>query len=285
MAMARKARRAEGKAVGLGGLINSAGARPQDMQNSPLRPRREPVFNLPPVILALLAGLLAMHAFRMLLSPGADFEMVLRWAVVPARWSVAYGGVEPAAMLAQAEPALRALAQYVMAEGGGGLWTGFSYALLHGSWAHVIVNSVWLAAFGTPVARRLGAARFLLLCAICAFCGAALYVWMNPLQVIPMIGASGAVSGLMASAAWFMFSPPVLTPEGRVAELHERPRESLPRVLRNRQVLIFLGVWFAINYIFALAPPFGGEDASIAWEAHLGGFLAGLAAFPLFERR
>jgi membrane associated rhomboid family serine protease len=54
-------------------------------------------------------------------------------------------------------------------------------------------------------------------------------------------------------------------------------------MVRNRQVLIFLGIWFAANYVFAVVEPLGMTDASIAWEAHLGGFLAGLAVFPLID--
>ncbi len=64
---------------------------------------------------------------------------------------------------------------------------------------------------------------------------------------------------------------------------HERLRESLADIVRNRQVLIFLGVWFVANYVFAFVQPVGVTDASIAWEAHIGGFLVGLALFPLLD--
>jgi membrane associated rhomboid family serine protease len=53
-------------------------------------------------------------------------------------------------------------------------------------------------------------------------------------------------------------------------------------MVRNRQVLVFLAVWFAANYIFAFIP-IPGMDAGIAWEAHIGGFLVGLAIFPLLD--
>jgi membrane associated rhomboid family serine protease len=176
------------------------------------------------------------------------------------------------------------LARYVMEQEGAKLWTGLSYALFHGSWSHVLMNSVWLAAFGTPVARRCGVWRFLLLASVTAFAGALVFVLMNPLQALPLIGASAAVSGMMAAAAWFAFSRPVWLLEGRLSEPHERPRESLAATLANRQVLVFLGVWFATNAVFALiARPLGITDASIAWEAHLGGFLAGLVLFPLLD--
>jgi membrane associated rhomboid family serine protease len=87
----------------------------------------------------------------------------------------------------------------------------------------------------------------------------------------------------MAAAAWFMFAPPAWLPMGRITEPHEKPREGLSGMVRNRSVLIFLGIWFASNYVFAFVQPLGVTDASIAWEAHIGGFLVGLAIFPLLD--
>ena len=116
------------------------------------------------------------------------------------------------------------------------------------------------------------------------FGGAAAHVWMHPAQALPLVGASAAVSGMMAAAAWFMFAPAVWLPEGRVAEAHERPREHLRDLVRNRRVVIFLAVWLVANYVSAvLAQPLGITEASIAWEAHVGGFLVGLALFPVLD--
>lgn len=261
------------------------------MSPEPTRTRREPIFNLPPVIALSVAALVAIHALRMLQSDAADFELILEWAVIPARWSAAYGGASLDEVLRalraiapeEALAPLQALAQYVLADGEGRPWTAITYAFLHGSWAHVLINSIWLAAFGTPIARRCGGPRLLILAGASAVGGALLYAYVNPLQILPMIGASAAVSGMMAAASWFMFAPARWLPEGRVSEPHERQRESLSRIVRNRQVLIFLGVWFAANYVFAFVQPFGATDASIAWEAHIGGFLVGLALFPLLD--
>jgi membrane associated rhomboid family serine protease len=261
------------------------------MPPHPTRTRREPIFNLPAVIAVSVGVLIAIHGLRMLLSDGTDFELIIDWAVIPARWSVAYGTTslkDVLADLANVAPAqalepLQALAQFVLGEGEGKPWTAVTYAFLHGSWAHVLISSVWLAAFGTPVARRCGGFRLLLLAGSSAVGGAILYAFVNPLQVLPMIGASAAVSGLMAAASWFMFAPAHWLPEGRISAPHERQRESVARIVRNRQVLIFLGVWFAANYVFAFVQPFGATDASIAWEAHIGGFLVGLVLFPILD--
>jgi membrane associated rhomboid family serine protease len=253
---------------------------------------REPIFNLPTVVTLSILVLVGIHALRMFfLSEETDFQLVIDWAVIPARWAVAYGGVdsqEVVRLLQQGasedalEP-LAGLAQYILGDSEGRPWTALTYAFLHGSWAHVIVNSIWLAAFGTPIARRCGAGRFFLLSAISAIGGAVLYAVVNPMQVIPMVGASGAVSGLMAAASWFIFAPAGWHWEGRLAEPHERPRQALVDLIRNRSFLIFLGVWFATNYLFAVVQPISIADGAVAWEAHVGGFLVGLLVFPWLD--
>ncbi len=253
---------------------------------------REPIFNLPSVVTLSILVLVAIHGIRMFfLSEETDFEAMIDFAVIPARWAVAYGGVdiqEILRMLQEGAPEeamkpLAAFAQYVLGDGEGRPWTALTYMLLHGSWAHVIINSIWLAAFGTPIARRCGAWRFFLLSILSGIGGAILYAAINPLQVIPMIGASGAVSGLMAAAAWFMFAPASWHWEGRLTEPHERARQALADMIRNQPFLIFLSVWFATNYIFAVVQPIGMAEGNIAWEAHVGGFLVGLLVFPWLD--
>jgi membrane associated rhomboid family serine protease len=258
----------------------------------PQPPRtREPILNLPAVITLCLVVLIGIHAARLPLSDESDFALIIDWSVIPARWAVAFGGVQVSeVMSALREGApddtvtpLMGLAQYVLGNDEARPWTALTYAFLHGSWAHVLINSVWLAAFGTPIVRRCGAGRFFILCAASAIGGAIFYAAMNPLQILPMIGASGAVSGLMAAASWFMFAPAAWHWEGRLTQPHEKPRETLWHMVRNRQVLIFLAIWFATNYVFAFVEPLGLTDASIAWEAHIGGFLVGLAIFPFLD--
>jgi membrane associated rhomboid family serine protease len=259
------------------------------MASSP-RPASEPIFNLPTTIVLVVFLLLGVHALRLwALDPETDIRVILDGAVIPARWSEAYGHVSPerirAALAAAGDRDGLALTPYVLGHGGKP-WTGLTYALLHGSWTHVLMNSLWLAAFGAPVARRCGPARFLAILAFTAIGGAVAHALVHPYQTFPMVGASAAVSGMMACAAWFMFAPRVWLREGRPAEVHERPRESLAGILRNRRALIFLAVWLATNYLSAiLAEPLGVTDASIAWEAHVGGFLTGLLIFPLLDPR
>jgi membrane associated rhomboid family serine protease len=178
--------------------------------------------------------------------------------------------------------ARRALAQFILADPGAKPWTAVTYAALHGSWAHLLLNGVWLAAFGTPVARRCGGFGFAMLMLAAALGGAVTYAVVHPLSSAPMIGASGAVSGLMAAAARFVFAP-------READFAPapagRPTQSLGELLRNRRAALFLAIWFGTNLLFGLvATPLGVTDASIAWEAHIGGFVVGLLLFPLIAR-
>ena len=126
------------------------------------------MFNLPTIVLASILVLIGIHALRVLvLSDADDLGFALDWAVVPARWTAAYWGVQPDDILnalsaagTDDERLLQVqLARYVLADGDGKPWTAITYAFLHGSWTHVLLNCVWLAAFGTPVARRCGAIR------------------------------------------------------------------------------------------------------------------------------
>jgi membrane associated rhomboid family serine protease len=162
------------------------------------------------------------------------------------------------------------------------IWTFVTYALLHGSWTHLILNSVWLLAFGTPVARRFGAAlpRFL---SPSRRRGARSRTSATFTQMrVPMIGASASISGFMAAAIRFAFQrggPLRLIGDNRTSL--SVPALPLLAVLRNPRVLIFLGVWFGLNLLFGLGS-FGidGDDQAIAWQAHIGGFLAGTAGLP-----
>lgn len=266
--------------------------------NTPMRPparSREPILNLPGVVAAFVIGLVAIHGVRdLLLSEEADFELLINLALVPARWTVAWDPSRAEAVLREAVRGFtggealgrEALARFLVADAGVKPWTFLGYALLHGSWGHVLLNGVWLAAFGTPVARRCGASRFVLLGAAAALGGAAAHVLVHPLGVAPLVGASAAVSGLMAAATRFVFTPSPPRMPGRDGSSEPRtwPTQSLAELLRNRSAALFLAVWFATNLLFGLlAAPLGVTDASIAWEAHIGGFLVGLFLFPLIE--
>lgn len=232
---------------------------------------REPILNVPTVVVAVLLVLILVHGVReFVLSDDADQLLVWSLAFVPARYenSVIPDGLLP---------------------GGAGaeIWTFFSYAVLHADWMHLGFNAVWLLAFGSPVARRFGPARFLLLLAVSVAAGALAYLAMHPGEVSPMIGASAGISGMMGAAARFAFEPGGSLDmwHGHRATADYVPAAPLSVALRNPRVLTFVGVWFGLNLLFGLGSfSIGGiGDQAVAWEAHLGGFLAGLLMFSAFD--
>jgi membrane associated rhomboid family serine protease len=261
----------------------------------PQIPRREPIFNIPAVVVVTIVVLILFHGLRSVLSDEADIRLLLELAFIPAQWIVALEPAkateimtEIAGQAGSPEAATQlALARYVLSAGEPAYWSVLTYALLHGSWVHVLLNSVWLAAFGTPVARRCGAVRFLVLGLASALGGAAAHLLANSTSVMPMIGASAAVSGMMGAAARFVFGSGAgwfAANDWPVQDVAQ-PRLSLLGVVKNSRAALFLGIWFATNLLFGMvAMPLGITDASVAWEAHIGGFLAGLLLFPLVDR-
>ena len=245
---------------------------------------REPAFNIPAIVLGFVAALAGVHAARGLLDEEATVRMLLELAFFPAPWSIATGWTTGDDVIRAAGAAVTdaadaggrvALARFVV-EQGVRPWSGLTYALLHGSWTHLVLNGVWLVAFGTNVARRAGAVRFGVLAVATALGGAIAQGLSDPLGVQPMIGASAIVSGFMGAAATFIFRRPAGFGTPRAAT-----RWSF---MSNRNALGFLGIWLVVNLVFgAAAVPLGVSDAAIAWEAHVGGLLVGLVLFPLID--
>lgn len=262
-----------------------------DPLSRPARPR-EPILNLPTPVTVLLLVLLMVHAVRELtLAPATDLRVLLDLAFVPARWTLWWDPSSAQAVLNQAGTAGSgdlggALARLAVEEGGlARPWTALTYAFLHGSWLHVILNGVWIAAFGSPVARRIGGARFLGLAAVAAIAGAAAHLAAYRYSAAPLIGASAAGAGLMGASVRFVFAAPELQ-SMRDGVVLRQPALSLPRLLVERRALLFVGVWLVTNFLFGIgAGPVGITDANVAWEAHVGGFAAGLLLFPAFDPR
>ncbi|MFG1402177.1 rhomboid family intramembrane serine protease [Xanthobacter sediminis] len=224
------------------------------------------MFNLPASVVGVALVLIAIHAIRMLvLSPEADLEVLTYFAFIPARYTL------PDTMF------------YLPGGLGPKVWTVVSYALLHANWMHVGVNLIWFLAFGTPVARRFGTLRFLLFCAVTAAAGAGAHYLSHLDGIVPLIGASATVSGAMAAAMRFAVSPGGAL-AGGFGGGDRHPAESLLDSLRNPQLLIFIAIWFGLNLLFGLGVSMPGtEGAEVAWQAHVGGFLAGLLLFGLFD--
>lgn len=229
---------------------------------------REPIFKAPAVIIVMLGLLGFIHAARVLLfSPDDDQLFLWAFAFIPARF-------QHGALLG----------------GGGGwgakIWTFVSYALIHADFSHLAFNALWLLVFGSAVARRFGALRFLLLFVTTAAAGALTHLLAHAGDAVPMIGASAAISGTMGAAARFAFQRggPLDLRRSEAGRSYHVPAAPLRAALHNPQVLAFLAVWFGLNLLFGLGSwSVVGEEQSVAWEAHVGGFLAGLLLFRFFD--
>jgi membrane associated rhomboid family serine protease len=231
--------------------------------------RRAPVFNVPGVVVALAATMVVIHG---LLSWGLiDNDLVLLlFAFLPARelLDAPLAGI-PSWMTEGAE-----------------WWSYVTYALLHADWVHLVINVFFMLAFGTFVARRLGAIRFLLLSAAGAAAGALTYLAMHAGDFAVLVGASAAVSAQMAGAARLMFARPGAFRQMGERDIRQLRAMSLREVLSNRSALAFILTWIGVNIVFGLTGiGTQGSQGQIAWEAHLGGFAAGLLLFTLFDRR
>lgn len=244
--------------------------------------KREPILTAPAVIIGVILLLVGVHGARAFMSPAEDIDIILTFSFIPARFSLMLDpdGFAQAvrAMLAAVAPGeapqVWAMARQLVNEDAWRVWTLLTYAGLHGSWPHVLMNCAWLLAFGTPVARRLGTLRTCVLLALTAIAGALFHWAIHRYALVPVVGASAAASGLMAGACRFAF--PGDQRGGLFGGQHHAPMLSIAGALRNRRVALFIGVWMATNLIFGiLAVPLGLSDAGIAWEAHIGGFLAG----------
>lgn len=250
---------------------------------------REPIFNIPTVVILLLAVLIVIHIGRALVSPETDVGVIATFGFVPARFGFL---LDQQAVLdhltrlaAQSEIEAQIGQFFLTYAPPGEVWfTPISYAFLHGDKTHLIFNGVWLAAFGSPVARRFGAMRFLLLGAVGAVAGALAYSVAHIAELAPMVGASAAISAYMGAAARFVFQPGGF--HGAAPGIEPPPLASLRDMFANRQTLAFLVFWFVSNLLIGLGgQSFGLTQAPIAWQAHIGGFLAGVLLAPAFDQR
>lgn len=211
--------------------------------------RREPVGepilgDIPRVVLALAGAIFAVSALQLLGPPDVRAQIEATFAL----WL----GVDPPSELRRLGP----FAPYAL------------HVLVHGGWAHLILNLVGLAAFGTATARRLHSPwlflGFFVLCSIAGAVAEALLPRSGPTY---LVGASSGVFGLIAAATY-------------VQPARGGP---LPPLL-SRTMLTGLAPWTAINAVMAVVGDFGLTGGSIAWAAHYGGLIAGALLFPAFDR-
>ena len=254
------------------------------------RRRREPFFNTPRVVIASCAVLLIIQAVRGVLPVELDNRLVADLALMPARFALALD-IEPARLAAayQAasgnDPFAAQQIDFLVGDGGTRWWTLLTCALLHVNWSHVGFNCLWLVTFGTAVARRLPAGRWLVLFVLCVLGGNLVYLACNLTSFDIVIGASGGISGFVGAVTRFLFRPSA-EPVDPTATFYGRPALTIGQFMRSRGALAFTAVFLVTNGLSGYFPSIGGfSNGPVAWQAHIGGFLTGLLLLPLFDRR
>lgn len=197
-----------------------------------------PIINMPPFTLALLITIVGIHILMsQILSPEQAETIILNFSFIPEHFS--NGDI-----------------------GGLTLLTPLTHMFLHGSWMHVAMNALMLAAFGSGIERWIGSKRMAILFIGSGLLGAAAHYFLNASSPHTMIGASGGISGLFA---------------GAILMLSRGQREMGGRW----GILPFVLLWIGLSIGFGMM---GAPDGSaIAWASHVGGFLGGFAILKLMR--
>lgn len=228
-------------------------------------PKREPIFNVPGTVLALLAIIVVIHIGRQFLSEADDTWFVLAMAFIPTRYAGLADQLPGGEIAAYTSP--------------------ITHMLLHADATHLAFNGAWLLAFGSILNKRMGGGRFLAFSVLGGIAGVFLFYVLRPALADPVIGASGAISAMMGGVMRFLF---VAFDRHQSYLLREAPAliasMSLTECLRDRRIILTTIVFIAINLLTIVG--MGGlsmEPGTIAWEAHIGGYVFGLLAFGLFD--
>lgn len=156
--------------------------------------------------------------------------------------------------------------------------TPLTSMFLHGSWGHIAGNLLFFWVFGNNVEDSMGRLRFLIFYLLCGFAAAGAQVATSPASIIPMVGASGAISGVMGAYL-------VLYPRVRVNMLFII--FIIIRVIPIPAWAVLLW-WFGVQLFSGLPGMLSvgaSESGGVAYAAHIGGFVAGVALIKLFERK
>lgn len=209
-------------------------------QTPPEHPSHPPMLNLPPVTKYFLFGLILIHIFVHFLIPQSDTAAIMMtFGFVPSYWT-GQDFLSPPALF----------------------WLSpVTYMLIHGNLMHLLMNGAMAMAFGAGVEKVMGAKRYIIFFILCGLLSLIPEIIINGASEYPMVGASGALSGLFA-AILIILQRSHRLPAGRYG------------------IWPIAGLWIGISIFFGL---FGSGLAGgpIAWLAHIGGFLGGLALIRL----
>jgi membrane associated rhomboid family serine protease len=208
------------------------------------------------MVWAIIAANAAAFFYQLSLSGPELDGFLYRHALVPARYFLpawgAYEGLSPT-----------------------DLTPFITNTFLHGGWLHIILNLWILYIFGPALEDRLGMARFLVLYLLSGLAASVAHAAFNATSQVPVLGASGAIAGVIAAYAvrfpyaWVRVVVPIVI---------------IP-IFFSVPAMVFAGIWFFLQVLQGtseLMTPFTGS-AGIAWWAHIGGFIAGLVLLPMLE--
>ena len=220
----------------------------------PLRDEN-PSGSVPLVTIGLIALNCAVFLYEVVLGPDVR-EFMFAWGMVPARLTLAVrSGAEPIA-----GPAITVLTSM----------------FLHGGWMHLIGNMWYLWLFGDNVEDRLGSLRYLVFYLTGGLVAALIQFLTGPTSRLPMMGASGAIAGVLGAYA-------VTFPRARVITL--LPFFPFIQIVAL-PALVLLGLWFIYQLLVGAVALAGSVGGGVAWWAHIGGFAFGMVAIrPLTPRR
>lgn len=206
-----------------------------------------------------VTGIILVNVAAFLFSKGLDLRSMIHlfhlYGVVPARFF---------------NPEWAAWAGYPDTFG----WPLVTYMFLHSGWLHIILNMWMLWIFGDNIEDVTGHAGFVVFYLLCGLAAVALHMAFEQSSMIPVVGASGAVGGVMGAYI-------ILYPHGRVLTLV--PIIIIPLILRVPSYL-FLGIWFLSQITSGIMSQVK-EAHEVAWWAHVGGFVAGIVLIRWFRRR
>jgi membrane associated rhomboid family serine protease len=216
----------------------------------------QPIARTPWITRAIVAFTAAVFLYQLSLDERRIHELFLACGIVPARWFDPGGSLDPRAVPADAWPLVTSM-------------------FLHGSLLHVVSNLWALWIFGDNIEDRLGHARFLMFYLACGAVAALSQAAMDPGSIIPMVGASGAIAGVMGG--YF-----VLYPHSRVLTLFP-----FPIMIFEVPAIFFLGLWFFVQFLNglgSLAAAAGELPGGVAFWAHVMGFVAGVMLVRVMRR-
>src|SRR3954447_20387362 len=206
------------------------------------------------IVWLIIAGCVVVFLWQLALPPAAERAMVLGLGFVPA---VFFGQAE-------LSPALQRIPAWASI---------FTSMFLHGGWLHIAGNMLYLWIFGNNVEDSMSRPRFVVFYLLCGTAAALAQGLAAPEATVPMIGASGAIAGVLG--AYFLLHP----------RANVRVLLVFFVIVRfiNMPAVVVLGLWFLVQSFSIAAAPAEGDD--VAFWAHAGGFIAGIVLVPFFKDR